>query len=55
MNNSLTLQTAAAFERIYDALMGSTTDDLSSLILHLEELERKAKEIKDVTAEVDGY
>lgn len=50
MKDSLTLQTAAAFERIYDALMGKTTDDLSSLILHLEELSRKGKEIKDISA-----
>lgn len=50
MKDSLTLQTAAAFERIYDALMGKTTDDLSSLVLHLEELSRKGKEIKDISA-----
>lgn len=50
MPKDLTLQTAAAFERIYDALMGKTTDDLGSLSLHLEELSRKAKEIQNVTA-----
>lgn len=50
MEKDLTLQTAAAFERIYDALMGRTEDKLSLLILHLEELERKSKEIQEVVA-----
>lgn len=50
MPQELTLQTAAAFERVYDALMGRTEDDLSSLILHLEELSRKAKEVQEVSA-----
>ncbi len=50
MKSQLTLQTAASFERIYDALMGETDDDLSSLALHLSELLRKAKEIQEVNA-----
>jgi hypothetical protein len=50
MPNNLTLQTAAAFERIYDSLMGKTEDDLESLQLHLKELLRKANEIHDVSA-----
>jgi hypothetical protein len=50
MNNSLTLQTVAAFERIYDALMGKTDDDLTHLALHLKELTRKAEEIQEVSA-----
>lgn len=50
MPNKLTLQTAAAFERIQDALMGRTEDDLGTLALHLEELSRKAKEVQDVSA-----
>jgi hypothetical protein len=50
MEKDLTLQTAAAFERIYDALMGRTDDKLSLLILHLEELERKSKKIQEVVA-----
>jgi hypothetical protein len=50
MEKTLTLQTAAAFERVYDALMGRTEDDLSALALHLEELSRKAKEVQDVSA-----
>jgi hypothetical protein len=50
MEKQLTLQTAAAFERVYDALMGRTEDDLGSLALHLEELSRKAKEVQEVSA-----
>lgn len=50
MTHNLSLQTAAAFERVYDALMGRTDDDLSILALHLKELTRKAKEIQDVSA-----
>ena len=50
MNNSLTLQTVAAFERIYEALIGKTEDDLNSLSLHLKELTRKAEEIQEVSA-----
>jgi hypothetical protein len=50
MSDKLTLQTASAFERIYDALMGTTDDDLDSLIFHLKELSRKAEEIQNVSA-----
>ena len=50
MNNSLSLQTVAAFERIYDALIGKTDDDLNQLALHLKELTRKAEEIQEVSA-----
>jgi hypothetical protein len=50
MEKQLTLQTAAAFERVYDALMGRTEDDLGALALHLEELSRKAKEVQEVSA-----
>lgn len=50
MPQNLSLQTAAAFERVYDALMGKTDDDLGALALHLEEFTRKAKEIQDVSA-----
>jgi hypothetical protein len=46
----LTLQTAAAFERVYDAIMGHTEDDLSALAFHLEELSRKTKEVQEVSA-----
>lgn len=50
MSENLSLQTAAAFERIYDSLMGKTDDDLRVLALHLEELSRKVKEVQEVSA-----
>lgn len=50
MEHTLTLQTSAAFERIYDALMGKTEDNLKDLALHLNDLNRKAKEIQDISA-----
>lgn len=40
-----TLQTASAFDRIEDALIGKTDDSLSELIEDLELLLLKAKEI----------
>lgn len=45
-----TLQTAAAFDRIDDALVGKTDDNLSELIEDLEFLLYKAKEIHDTAA-----
>ena len=49
------LQTAAAFDRIDDALMGKTEDNLSKLVEELQLLLYKAKQIKDTTASfVDG-
>lgn len=50
MENSLTLQTLAAFERLDDALLGKTDDDLRSLAIHLNELQRKVKKIQEVNA-----
>jgi hypothetical protein len=44
------LQTAAAFDRIDDALLGKTDDDLNALIEDLEFLLYKAKEIQNVAA-----
>lgn len=49
------LQTAASFDRIDDALRGKTEDDLSELIEDLEFLLYKAKEIQNVAASmIDG-
>jgi len=45
-----TLQTAAAFERISDALLGKTDDDLNQLMLDLEDLLYRAKVIHDTAA-----
>lgn len=53
MQPHLTLQTASAFERIYEALMGKTSDDFEALTLHLKELLRKSDEIAKIYAEVN--
>jgi hypothetical protein len=53
MQPHLTLQTAAAFERIYDSLMGRTSDDFEALTLHLKEFIRKADEIAQIYDEVN--
>ena len=45
-----TLQTAAAFDRIDDALLGKTDDSLSELIEDLEHLLYRAKEIYNTVA-----
>jgi len=51
-----TLQTAAAFDRLDDALLGKTDDTLSELMEELEYLLYKAKEIQNVAASMnDGY
>lgn len=50
MENRITLQTASALERIQEALLGKTEDDLKYLSMHLEELLHKAKEIQEVSA-----
>lgn len=42
-----TLQTAAAFERVNDALLGKTDDNLTELIEDIEYLLYKAKEINN--------
>jgi len=47
------LQTAGAFDRIDDALMGKTHDDLSELIEDLEFLLYKAKQISDAKSSFD--
>jgi hypothetical protein len=47
------LQTAAAFDRIDDALLGKTDDDLNELIEDLEYLLYKAKQIQDVAASLN--
>jgi hypothetical protein len=44
------LQTAAAFERLDDALRGKTEDGLNELIEDLEYLLYKAKEIQGISA-----
>lgn len=50
MDKNLTLQTAAAFERIQQALLGQTDDDLKLLMLHLDQLLQKATDIHNISA-----
>jgi hypothetical protein len=45
-----TLQTAAAFDRIDDALLGKTDDSLTELMEDLEHLLYRAKEIYNTAA-----
>jgi len=55
MIHTHSLQTSAAFERINDALLGKTNDNLSNLIEDLEFLLYKAKEIQDISTSIsDG-
>lgn len=50
-----TLQTASAFDRLEDALLGKTDDDLTELIEDLEHLLYRAKDIYNTAASfVDG-
>lgn len=46
----ITLQTLAALERLQDALVGKTDDDLETLKASLESLLNKARDIQDVSA-----
>jgi hypothetical protein len=46
----ITLQTLAALERIQDALIGNTDDNLDTLKASLESLLNKARDIQDVSA-----
>lgn len=47
---SHTLQTAAAFDRLNDALKGNTNDDLKEIIENLEYYLYRAKQIYNATA-----
>lgn len=49
----LTLQTAAAFERIDEALMGKTLDEFSDLVEMLKNLTNKASRISAISCEVN--
>ena len=46
----ITLQTLAALERIQDALIGRTDDNLDTLKASLESLLTKARDIQEVSA-----
>lgn len=49
MKENLTLQTASALERIQQALLGETQDDLKVLMLSLEQLLKKANQIHTIS------
>lgn len=53
ISSSITLQTAAAFERINEALVGRTQDDFYDLIKQLDELLVKAKRIEAISNEMN--
>lgn len=53
MTRPHSLQTAAAFDRIDDALMGRTDDSLSELIKDLNYMLWKAIEISDTKSSLD--
>jgi hypothetical protein len=57
MQEHLTLQTEAAFERIHQALLGQTEDDLKLLMLHLDHLLHKATDIHNISAstQIGGF
>jgi hypothetical protein len=50
MIHEYTIQTAGAFDRIDDALLGKTDDDLSELMEDLEHLLYRAREIYNTAA-----
>jgi hypothetical protein len=49
----LTIQTAAAFERIDEALMGKTLDEFEDLIVMLKNLTNKANRISAISHEIN--
>jgi len=53
MSEQLTIQTVAAFQRIQEALLGKTDDSFEELISNLNYLLEKAKDIKNITAEIN--
>ena len=54
MNENLTLQTLAAFERIEDALLGKTEDDFKLTIKKIDQLVDKYIEIEHVIRNMDS-
>ena len=53
ISSDITLQTAAAFERINEALVGRTQDDFYVLIKQLDDLLVKAKRIEAISNEMN--
>lgn len=55
MSEELTIQTIAAFQRIQEALLGKTEDSFEELISNLNYLLNKAKDIQNITAEINEH
>ena len=55
MSENLTIQTIAAFQRIQESLLGKTEDNFEELIINLNYLLEKAKDIQNITAEINEY
>ena len=53
-NTKLTIQTAAAFERIDEALIGKTQDDYDFVVDKIKSLIEKVKRIESITKELNG-
>jgi len=55
MSEKLTIQTIAAFQRIQEALLGKTDDSFDELIINLNYLLDKVKDIQRISAEINEY
>jgi len=53
-NSRLTIQTAAAFERIDEALIGKTQDDYDFVVGKIKSLIEKVKRIESITKELNS-
>ena len=53
-NTKLTIQTAAAFERIDEALIGKTQDDYDFVVGKIKSLTDKIKRIEIITNELNN-
>ena len=55
MSENLTVQTIAAFQRIQEALLGKTDDDFEELTININYLLEKAKDIQNITSEINDH
>lgn len=53
-NTKFTIQTAAAFERIDEALIGKTQDDYDFVVAKIKSLIEKVKRIEIITNEINN-
>lgn len=52
-NTKITIQTAAAFERIDEALIGKTQDDFEFVVAKIKSMMNKVKRIETITDELN--